>query len=60
MFRRVLHAMVLTAGILSGSPAAVAENRIALEYLARHHLRLDPHEFVLGHAVIGDAGDFGA
>jgi Caspase domain len=30
MFRRVLHAMVLTAGILWGSQAAVAENRIAL------------------------------
>src|ERR1700688_3324522 len=30
MFRRVLHAMVLTAGVLWGTQAAVAENRIAL------------------------------
>jgi Caspase domain len=30
MFRPVLHAVVLTAGILWGSQAAVAENRIAL------------------------------
>jgi hypothetical protein len=30
MFRRVLYTMVLTAGVLSGSQAAFAENRIAL------------------------------
>jgi hypothetical protein len=30
MFRRVLHTMVLTAGVLWGLQAAVAENRIAL------------------------------
>ena len=30
MFRRVLHTMVLTAGILSGTQAAFAENRVAL------------------------------
>jgi hypothetical protein len=30
MFRRVLHVVVLTAGVLWGSQAAVAENRIAL------------------------------
>src|SRR5216683_2953970 len=47
MFRPVLRHALLAAGILLGSHAAFAENRVALVFYAGHGLQIDGENFLV-------------